>query len=184
MCGCAWRCGIPAAIWSPKRSANPVARAGESLQTTVALPRFAVALWSPERPALYRLSGELIAGADTLHRLTRDCRLQERGSPRHRDLCLNGTPLHVRGIDYVPEDPTAGRAISTQQIRQDLTRIRELGMNVVRVPFAPPPQALARLADELGLLLLGGNRSVLDTERHSEPPGLPESGPADRTPRS
>ena len=144
------------AAWWPKLAATRWRAARrESLQTTVSLPRFAVALWSPERPALYRLTGELIAGSDTLHRLTRVVGFKQvviRGG----DLFLNGAPLKVRGIDYVPEDATAGRAISEAQIRQDLTRIRELGMNVVRVPFAPPPPALARAGRRTGAAAAGG----------------------------
>jgi len=57
-------------------------------------------------------------------------------------------------VDYIIESSRGGRAVAPSQIRQDLSAIRELGMNAVRVPFDPPSPDLLNAADEMGLLVL------------------------------
>ena len=125
----------------------------ESFLVSVRLPKTAVSLWAPGRPVLYELVATLVAGADTLQRMSRQVGFKN-VQIRNGNLYLNGRPLRLRGMDYVPENRDGRRAISRTVLRQDLSRIRELGFNVVRVPFGPPPLPLLDLADQMGLMVL------------------------------
>jgi hypothetical protein len=125
----------------------------ENFQATVSLPKIAVSFWSPARPTQYRLSAAVMSGSDTIHTMTRKVGFKD-VEVKFGDLYLNGQRLRLRGVDYVPEQYRGGRATSPSLLRQDLTRIKDLGMNVIRVPFGPPPPELVNIADELGLLVL------------------------------
>jgi hypothetical protein len=126
---------------------------GETYQTTIALPRFAASFWSPGRPVGYSLKVALLSGSDTVHTFSRWVgfkRVQLIGG----DFWLNGQRTDFRGVEYVPEFDHSRRAIAPNLLRRDLIKIRDLGMNVIRIPFGPPPPELLNIADELGLLVI------------------------------
>jgi hypothetical protein len=131
-----------------------IARGGsESFHVSVRLPKTAVSPWAPGRPVLYELTATLMSGSDTLQRLSRRVGFKD-VQIKGGAVFLNGRQLYMRGIDYVPEHLDGHRALSRTVLRQDLTRIKDLGFNVVRVPFGSPPLALLDLADEMGMLIL------------------------------
>ena len=136
-------------VWSERIQHS----SGEGFVISVPAPRFAASPWTPGRPVLYDLTASLVTGADTLHRLTRRVGFKT-VETRDGDLYLNGQRLRLRGVDYIIESSRGGRAVAPSQIRQDLSAIRELGMNAVRVPFDPPSPDLLNAADEMGLLVL------------------------------
>ncbi|MBU0508871.1 hypothetical protein KKH27_08560 [bacterium] len=134
---------------------NDVLRQGRAndYQAVITLPPFHANLWSPAQPHLYTLAATLIAGSDTLHRFERTFGFRT-VEVREGALFLNGQPFYVRGVDFVPEYAIGRRVVSPTRLRQDLISIRDLGMNVIRVPSDPPPPLLLDLADELGLSVL------------------------------
>ncbi|HEY3294375.1 MAG TPA: glycoside hydrolase family 2 TIM barrel-domain containing protein [bacterium] len=140
-------------VLSEARS-EPLTRGGsESFQTVMPMPRFGASLWSPARPVCYFMTTSLVAGSDTLHRISRTVGFKS-VKIRNGHVMVNGQRLRVRGLDYVPEGPRGARAIAVSTIREDLARMRDLGVNVIRVPFSPPPPELLTLCDEMGLLVL------------------------------
>ncbi len=130
-------------------------------RATVSLPAFNAALWSPRSPILYQLTTALIVGGDTLH-----CRVERIGFKqleiRGGDILLNGERIRLQGMEYVPEHPRGGRAMAASYVRSDFAAMKDLGVNLVRVPCGPPPPLLVSLADEMGMLLLveAGVRNV------------------------
>ncbi len=106
-------------------------------------------LWSPEHPQLYRL--EIASGADTL---VDRVGLRTIGT-RGRQLLLNGEPLFLRGIS-IHEEYSAdggGRVRDAAQARQLLEWAKSLDANFVRLAHYPHNEHMARLADEMGLLV-------------------------------
>ncbi len=130
-----------------------VFRGSDTYRTTIDFPQYQVSLWSPTNPILYILQVYLIAGGDTLHTFTRPVGFKS-VTIREGSIVLNGNPLSIHGIDYIPEFPQGRRAPAHSRLYNDLRRVRDLGMNVIRVPFGPPPPDLLNIADELGLLVL------------------------------
>jgi len=70
------------------------------------------------------------------------------------DLHVNGVRVFARGAVWTPADPI-GLAPSQEHLRAALTRVREAGMNMLRLPGtgAYETQAFHDLCDELGILV-------------------------------
>jgi beta-mannosidase len=70
------------------------------------------------------------------------------------DLHVNGTRIFVRGAVWTPIDPI-GLAPSEDELRAELNRVRDAGMNMLRIPGtgAYETSAFHDLCDELGILL-------------------------------
>lgn len=104
--------------------------------------------WSPETPRLYEVA---LAGAG-------DWTAERMGfrtiGTRGSEILLNDRPVFLRGICLHEENPLrGGRAWSEEDARLLLGWARELGCNFVRLAHYPHNEHVARVADELGLLL-------------------------------
>lgn len=105
-------------------------------------------LWSPEHPRLYAVT--VTAGSDHLTENVGFRTIETRGP----DILLNGQSVFLRGISLHEENPLrGGRATTEAEARQLLGWARELGCNYVRLAHYPHNEHMARVADELGLLL-------------------------------
>ncbi|MDB6168829.1 MAG: Beta-glucuronidase [Verrucomicrobia bacterium] len=104
--------------------------------------------WSPETPRLYAVT--LATSADRIRDRIGFRTIEVRGS----DILLNGRPIFLRGISLHEENPLEGRrAHSLADARLLLGWARELHANFVRLAHYPHSEHMARVADELGLLL-------------------------------
>jgi len=99
------------------------------------------------------MSASLIAGTDTLHQFSRKVGFKS-VQIKNGHIYLNGQRLKLRGLDYVPESSHSARAISAAEMRDDILKMRDLGVNALRVPFSPPPPDLLSLCDDMGMLVL------------------------------
>jgi len=113
-------------------------------------------LWSPENPRRYEVI--LSAGVDTPGAAGADRLSEQIGfrtiATRGTDILLNGKPVFLRGICLHEENPLrGGRATTPADDRLLLTWAKELGCNYVRLAHYPHNEHMARLADEMGLLL-------------------------------
>lgn len=105
-------------------------------------------LWSPESPRLYPV--ELAAATDRLTDQIGFRTIEVRGT----DILLNGRPVFLRGICAHEENPLQGRrAHSEEDARLLLGWARDLHCNFVRLAHYPHNEHMARVADELGLML-------------------------------
>jgi beta-mannosidase len=70
------------------------------------------------------------------------------------DLHVNGVQVFARGAVWTPIDPI-GQAPSEQELRAELTRVRDAGMNMLRLPGtgAYETGTFHDLCDELGILV-------------------------------
>jgi beta-glucuronidase len=105
-------------------------------------------LWSPEHPRLYTV--ELAAETDRVSDRIGFRTIEVRGT----DILLNGHPVFLRGISLHEENPLRGaRAHSIEDARLLLGWAKELDCNFVRLAHYPHNEHMARVADELGLML-------------------------------
>ena len=127
-------------------SAEGVADGGGRAAFDFALP--GAELWAPEKPRRYTVS--ISAAGDRVEEKIGFRTIATRGS----DLLLNGKPVFLRGICLHEENPLRGaRATSPEEARLLLGWAKELGCNFVRLAHYPHNESVARVADELGLLL-------------------------------
>ncbi len=107
-----------------------------------------VPLWSPDQPSLNDV--EITSGADTLHDRIGFRTISTRGS----EILLNAKPVFLRGVSIHEENPLrGGRAWSEADARQLLECAKALGCNFVRLAHYPHNEHMARLADEIGIMV-------------------------------
>ncbi|HSL88604.1 MAG TPA: glycoside hydrolase family 2 TIM barrel-domain containing protein [Ignavibacteriaceae bacterium] len=108
-------------------------------------------LWSPASPGSYIIRIELYRYDELVDITDRsivlyDLRLSESG------LMLNGAPLQIRGVTYMPSFENYGSLSSYAQMEKDLIIIKETGFNFVRFSKTVPHPYYLKLCEELGLL--------------------------------
>ncbi|HET7812598.1 MAG TPA: glycoside hydrolase family 2 TIM barrel-domain containing protein [Steroidobacteraceae bacterium] len=112
------------------------------------VPARKLKLWTPAQPKLYEV--RIAGGEDRLVDHVGFRRIEVRGN----QVLLNGQPVFLRGISLHEENPMrGGRAYSAEDARLLLGWARELGCNFVRLAHYPHNEHMARVADELGLML-------------------------------
>ncbi len=104
--------------------------------------------WSPANPRLYKVEWA-VADDQTMDRI--GFRTIETQGP---DILLNGEPIFLRGVSIHEEVAAVPRrAYSREDAAMLLGHARELNCNFVRLAHYPHNENMARMADELGLLV-------------------------------
>ncbi|WP_455381436.1 glycoside hydrolase family 2 protein [Salinispira pacifica] len=104
-------------------------------------------LWSPEEPVLYPY--EVSCGDDVVRGRTGFRIIETRGNR----VLLNGEEIYLKGVSTHEESLMGGRTVSEAEYRETILRAKELGCNFLRLAHYPHGQTMARLADEMGMLL-------------------------------
>ncbi len=104
--------------------------------------------WNAEEPNLYTLVLE--AGDEVI------CdRVGFREiSVRDKVVCLNGEPVHFRGVNRHDSDPVTGFAISIAQMKKDLLLMKQHNINAIRTSHYPNAPVFYQLCDEYGFYIL------------------------------
>ncbi|AOS43080.1 Beta-glucuronidase [Lacunisphaera limnophila] len=140
--------GQPVTVEIPELKIAVAATADAAGRATFEFALTGAELWSPESPRLYAVT--LTAGADRLTDRVGFRTIETRGA----DILLNGKSTFLRGISLHEENPLrGGRATTPADARQLLGWAQELGCNYVRLAHYPHNEHMARVADELGILL-------------------------------
>lgn len=114
---------------------------------SVPVDESAVNLWSPESPYLYRV--RVTCGGDCLTDEIGFRRIDRDGSV----ITLNGKPVLLRGMCVHEESPKHLRAVTEEDMEGTLREAKELGCNFLRLTHYPHNEAMARLADRMGIML-------------------------------
>jgi len=105
-------------------------------------------LWSPEHPRLYTVT--VSVPTDRISDRIGFRTIEVRGT----DILLNGKPVFLRGASLHEENPLrGGRAYSEADARLLLGWAKELGCNFLRLAHYPHNEHMARVADEMGVML-------------------------------
>jgi beta-glucuronidase len=105
-------------------------------------------LWSPENPYLYEV--RLTCNKEQLTDKIGFRTLQTKGT----EILVNGKPVFLRGICIHEENGIrGGRAYSKEDARMLLGWAKELGCNFVRLAHYPHNENMARVADEMGIMV-------------------------------
>jgi beta-galactosidase len=110
--------------------------------------------WSAEKPYLYRLIATLLdpelkpiesEGYDVGFRSVDIIAGQ---------LCINGKPLLIRGVNKHEHDPATGHTETLQLVEQDLRLMKQNNFNAVRCSHYPHQPGFYRLCDRLGIYVV------------------------------
>ena len=106
--------------------------------------------WSPENPFLYRLAATVEAGkaVDTLTSRFGVRKIETRG----REILLNGRRFRAKGVNRYDEYGKYGPRPPRELLIADLRRMKDAGVNFVRVHYPQSPEILS-LYDEMGFVM-------------------------------
>ncbi len=112
-----------------------------------------VEMWSPDNPLLFELRVYLSQKKNILDEVNLKVGFSEFRISEDTFL-LNGQPFILHGIDWLENYPETGPAAGWKTIKEEVSRIKELGVNAIRVIGSPPHPYFLDICDELGLLVL------------------------------
>ena len=104
-------------------------------------------LWTPGNPKLYDVS--VSCRADTVSDRVGFREIAVKG----REILLNGKPVFLRGISCHEDSVANGKALTQEERIENIRLAKELGCNFMRLAHYPHHENMAKLADEMGLLL-------------------------------
>ena len=117
-------------------------------RASLVLPADHLSLWSPENPRRYQVT--ISSGGDRITDEIGFRSIEVHGT----EILLNGRPVFLRGVAIHEEDPLrGGRASTEEEARMLLTWAKELNCNFVRLAHYPHSEYMARLADQMGLMV-------------------------------
>ena len=123
-------------------------------RTYISIPVTEPQPWSAECPNLYRLTVSLLdvdghiiecEACDVGFRTVEIIRGQ---------LCVNGQPVLIRGVNKHEHDPRTGHYESLESVAEDLRLMKQNNFNAVRCSHYPHQTGFYRLCDRLGLYVV------------------------------
>ena len=109
------------------------------------------ALWSPDRPNLYRMATSLQCGeaVDEYNCRTGFRHTEIRGS----NFYLNGEKIKLHGLSWLGTWKDQGFTLTRKQMTLDMRGMKEMDANFVRLHLFPQDRTMVELADELGMFV-------------------------------
>ncbi len=104
-------------------------------------------LWSPEDPYLYDVT--VSYNEDTVSDRVGFREIKVKG----REILLNGQSIFLKGISAHEDSTDNGRALTDEERIENIRLAKELGCNFMRVAHYPHHERMAKLADEMGIML-------------------------------
>jgi beta-galactosidase len=111
-------------------------------------------LWSPDSPYLYRLVTLLSQGPTVLDSQSERIGIRWLEFTRTGGFTLNGRALRIVGTNRHQDAPYIGNALTPQALYRDLKRIKNAGMNFVRLAHYPQDPSVFEVCDSIGLMVV------------------------------
>jgi hypothetical protein len=125
-------------------------RTKAELKTKIASPH----TWTAENPNLYGVEVRLKHGDQLIHRYRQRFGFRTMEVRDGDGLYVNGRRVILKGADRHSFWPDSGRCLSEAVHRLDITTMKDMNMNAVRMSHYPPDAEFLDLCDELGLYVL------------------------------
>jgi len=110
--------------------------------------------WTAETPELYTLLLTLRKNAqDTFETIPSKIGFRE-VEINDGLLCVNGTPITLKGVNRHEHDPITGRYVSEDSMRQDIRLMKQFNINAVRTSHYPNTPRWYELCDLYGLYVI------------------------------
>ncbi|WP_240671100.1 glycoside hydrolase family 2 TIM barrel-domain containing protein [Lacibacter luteus] len=122
------------------------------MEATISNPR----KWSPEEPNLYKL---VLTLEDSTGKVleVKTCKLGFRSIEFRKSdskLLINGKLTYLYGVNRPDHHPTRGKALTREDILQDIKTIKQFNFNCVRLSHYPSDPYLLDLCDEFGIMVI------------------------------
>lgn len=123
--------------------------------------------WSAEAPVLYRATFTLAGSGGTQHSITERFGFRTFEVRRGDGLYINGRRVLLKGVNRHSFWPESGRTTSREVSVGDVSLMKDMNMNAVRMSHYPPDRHFLDACDELGLYVideLTGWQAAYDNE--------------------
>lgn len=111
-------------------------------------------LWSPESPALYNVECLLVAGGETVDRLTASLGFRTIEIDAVNGLRINGKPCKLRGGCIHHDNGLLGAVAIDRAEERKVELLKARGFNAVRSSHNPSSPAFLDACDRLGMLVM------------------------------
>lgn len=136
----------------PHRHRTPYIFTGHAVEQTWIVP--GAEPWSAEEPVLHRLVCELVDPQG----ITAEVVVQRIGFRRVEILdglvSVNGRPITFMGVNRHDHHPDRGKAVTVEDMRLDIVRMKQSNVNAVRTSHYPNDHRFHDLCDEYGLYVI------------------------------
>lgn len=146
------RLGRQRTVDVPHRFATPYLFGGHT--ATASFEFEGIEPWSAESPTRYRVTAELLdpdGAVAEVHTQLIGFRSVE---VRDRQLLVNGQPIWVFGVNRHDHHPTRGKAVTLDDMRDDLLAMRRHNITAIRCSHYPNDPGLLDLCDEIGVYVV------------------------------
>lgn len=112
--------------------------------------------WSDDQPNLYTLTLSLLDSAGQTVEV-KSCKVGIRSIEFGKDdgkLLINGKVTYLYGVNRPDHDPVKGKALSREDILNDVRTIKRFNFNCIRTSHYPMDPYLYDLCDEYGILVI------------------------------
>ncbi|MBR3703989.1 MAG: glycoside hydrolase family 2, partial [Oscillospiraceae bacterium] len=106
-------------------------------------------LWNAEKPFLYTVELSRAGEVIELKAGLRSIAISD-----SYELLINGVSVKLRGVNHHDTSKYRGWCQSDEELRRDLTLMKELNINCVRTSHYPPTPKFVQMCDELGLYVI------------------------------
>lgn len=111
-------------------------------------------LWSPKKPNLYRLIGQLVgANGEVVDEVSQKVGIRTFKFDPDSGFYLNGEYLKLFGANRHQDYEGLGNALTKEFHRQDALLLKKMGANFLRIAHYPQDDELLKACDELGILV-------------------------------
>ena len=160
-------------------ASTPISLRIDQITSTQTLVLKQAALWSLDRPQLYRLhtiiqiSGATVDATDTPFGI-RTIRFDA-----DHGFFLNGRHVEIQGMCNHQDFAGLGIGLPDSILYWRVKQLKAMGCNALRMAHNPPPAELLDACDKLGVLVMDENRHLGDTQLPKSPPGTTYSNLSD-----
>lgn len=143
--------GNTKASWSAPVTIPIGSKAQVSSTVNITSPR----LWNGVAdPYLYRIVGQLYSSQQgVIDQIDQSFGFRDIRIDRNQGLFLNGNRIALRGVSRHQDRETKGWAVTSADEAQDITLIKEMGANTIRLAHYQQSENMNNLADKNGLIV-------------------------------
>jgi len=110
--------------------------------------------WNPEQPNLYNAIISIKEGTVTIHSIRQRFGFRTVEFRKLDGFYVNGVKIIFKGVNRHSQWPESGRTLSREIHLLDISLMKEMNMNAVRMSHYPPDQEFLDLCDSLGLFVI------------------------------
>ena len=110
--------------------------------------------WNPEMPVLYDMKVSLLKNGNLIHEEIKRIGFRTVELREHDGFYINDKKVIFKGVNRHSFWPETGRALNDDNHKLDISLMKEMNMNAVRMSHYAPDERFLELCDSLGLFVL------------------------------